>query len=467
MPEKKVTFTTANIEVEDDEGIGTETVIETRACIKEDLPSQCVITRGLQEGTLYIYARDSFNDFSERMRRELKELPPADDASRNIRTVQRFFIAEAELVEVERCADGFCSLPIPGPLLEYFDVSESKSYISRFVEAGEDYLGARWELVDQETAATSACFKKAGELYGKELPAEVRDRLEMELSAIREFGYLDAMLFEKRLINHAAESGLHAIGVGGIGASFAAFLLGITEVNPLPAHYYCPRCHHFEWPEGPDDAGGVSVIGYDLPEKACPECGHELTREGFNIPFEILTTCQFNKSPAIAIKADAAAIHKLQQWVLEEYEEESVPEEPWYLDAEDVGELLGSDKAKALLHMREPSFLNQMRVLAIIEDEGEWGRAVSLQDENMPFFRDDVYLQLINDGLSKEDADAAMTAIRKGRLAADRNAWIVEVLEAAGVDQIFIENCKQIRYLRHKADLAAELLQYRKHRSQH
>lgn len=463
MPEKKVTFTTANIEVEDDEGIGTETITVTYANTKEDLPSECVVTRGLQEGTLYIYARDSFNDFSERMRRELKELPPSDDTSRNIRTVQRFFIAEAELVEVERGTDGFCSLPIPEPLLKYFDVSEGKSYLSRFSEAGADYLGARWELVDQETAAVSACFRKAEEIYGKELPSEVKDRLELELSAIREFGYLDAMLFEKRLLDHAAESGLRAIGVGGIGASFAAFLLGITEVNPLPAHYYCPHCHHFEWAKGPDDAGGVSVIGEDLPEKACPECGHELTGEGFNIPFEILTTCQFNKSPGIAIEADAAAIHKLQQWTREEYEEEAVPEEPWYLEAEDVGEVLGSDKAKALLQICEPSFLNQMRVLAIIEDEGEWGQDVSLQDENMPYFRDDVYLQLVSGGVSKEDADAAMTAIRKGRLAADRNAWIVEVLEAAGVDQTFIVNCKKIRYLRYKADLAAEMLQYRKH----
>ena len=338
-----------------------------------------------------------------------------------------------------------------------------KRHISRFAEAGADCFGARWELVDQETVATSACFRKAEEIYGKELPAEVRNRLELELSAIRENDYLDAMLFEKRLLDHAAESGLHAIGVGGIGASFVAFLLGITEVDPLPAHYYCPDCHHFEWAEGRDDAGGVSVIGYDLPEKACPECGHKLTGDGFNIPFEILTTCQFNKSPGIAIKADAATIHKLQQWVPEEYKEESVPEEPWYLDAEDVGELLGSEKAKALLQKCEPSFLNQMRVLAIIEDEGEWGQDVSLQDENMPFFRDDVYLRLINEGLSKEDADSAMTAIRKGRLAADRNTWIVEVLKDAGVDQTFIENCKKIHYLRYKADLAAEMLHYRKH----
>ena len=36
-------------------------------------------------------------------------------------------------------------------------------------------------------------------------------------------------------------------------------------------------------------------------------------------------------------------------------------------------------------------------------------------------------------------------------------------LKDAGVDQTFIENCKKIHYLRYKADLAAEMLHYRKH----
>ena len=31
---------------------------------------------------------------------------------------------------------------------------------------------------------------------------------------------------------------------GLVGASLVAYLLGITEVNPLPAHYRCLKCGH-------------------------------------------------------------------------------------------------------------------------------------------------------------------------------------------------------------------------------
>ena len=291
----------------------------------------------------------------------------------------------------------------------------------------------------------------------------------MELDPIIHNGFLEVMLFEKSILDHAAEEGLPALGVGGIGSSFAAFLLGITEINPLPAHYYCPHCHHFEWPEGMDPAGSIDLIDYDLPEKACPVCGHKLTGDGFNIPFENLTTCHFNRIPYIMIRAEAATIRRLQQWIEREYREEPHPDEPLYIETQDIGELLASDKAKALLQECEPSlkptFLNQMRVLAIVEAPENWGQDITSLDENIPFFREDIYQRLVNSGVSREYADATMTGIRKGRLTAEGNAWMVETMEDAGLDPAFIDNCKKIRYIRNKADLAAELLQYRKHES--
>ncbi len=462
MPEKKVTFTEVNIEVEDDEGIGTRTEIETRARIKEPLPAQCIVTRGLREGTLYIYTRESWDDLMRRMDRKYKEAACSETQKRDIRTIKRYFVAEAALVEVERAADGVCTLPIPEPLLAYFDVSKTKSYISRFVEAGEELFGARWELVDLAANTTALCYGKAQEIYGKELPAEVQDRLELELAPIINNGFLEVMLFEKSILDHAAEEGLPALGVGGIGGSFVAFLLGITEINPLPAHYYCPHCHHFEWAAEQDATGGAGVIGYDLPEKTCPQCGHTLTGDGFNIPFENLTTCHFNRTPYITIRAEAETIRKLQQWIRREYREDPLPDEPSYLETQDIGKLLASDKAKALLQECDPTFLNQMRVLAIVEEPENWGQDISSLDANIPFFREDIYLRLISSGVSREYADATMTAIRKGRLTAERNAWMVETMEDAGLDPTFIENCKKIRYLRNKADLAAELIWFRR-----
>lgn len=462
MAEKQVTFTEVNIEVEDDEGIGTRTEVETRAHIKENLPLQCIVTRGLQSGTLYICTRENWDDFTQRLDRESKEVASTDELKRAFRTIRRYFVTEAALVEVERAADGTCTLPVPEPLLAYFDVSNTKSHISRAVEPDADFFGARWELVDREANAEFRCHRKAEEIYGKELPAEVQDRLELELAPIINNGFLDGMLFEKQLLDHAAKAGWHAIGSGGIGASFVAFLLGMTKVNPLPAHYYCPHCHHFEWAVENDAAGGAGVIGYDLPEKVCPECGQKLKGDGFNIPFEVLTTCRFIKAPGVTIRADSETIAKLQQWVSEEYKETPLPEEPWYIEAADVGELLASDKAKALLQNCAPTFLNQMRVLAIVDGLTDWGQDVTSLDENLPIFRDDIYLRLIHNGMSREDADAIMTQIRKGRLSADRNAWMVEAMEEAGLDPAFIENCKKIRYLRNKADLAEELIWFQR-----
>ena len=66
---------------------------------------------------------------------------------------------------------------------------------------------------------------------------------------------------------------------------FVATMAGITEVNPLSPHYYCPKCHYsdFESEEVRSYAGGC---GFDMPDKRCPNCGAILVKAGFDIPFE-------------------------------------------------------------------------------------------------------------------------------------------------------------------------------------
>ena len=68
----------------------------------------------------------------------------------------------------------------------------------------------------------------------------------------------------------------------------------ITEVNPLPAHYLCPNCKKSIF-KGDTD----SIVGPDLPDKNCPECGILMSKEGFNIPFEVFMGFEGNKVPDI------------------------------------------------------------------------------------------------------------------------------------------------------------------------
>lgn len=60
-----------------------------------------------------------------------------------------------------------------------------------------------------------------------------------------------------------------------MGASFLAWLLGGTNVNPLPAHYYCPACRKIEFVS-------TAKCGLDLPDKKC-SCGELFEKDGFNI----------------------------------------------------------------------------------------------------------------------------------------------------------------------------------------
>ena len=129
------------------------------------------------------------------------------------------------------------------------------------------------------------CYEKAYSMYGKDLPEVVTERLERELNSIISNGFAVMYIIAQKLVWKSNEDGYLVGSRGSVGSSFAATMSGITEVNPLSPHYYCEKCHYsdFESDIVKSHAGGA---GCDLPDKNCPECGHPLTKDGFDIPFE-------------------------------------------------------------------------------------------------------------------------------------------------------------------------------------
>ncbi len=149
-------------------------------------------------------------------------------------------------------------------------------------------------LEGAEEEIRSMSVARAKELYGEELPDLVAKRLEKELSSIIDNGYASLYLIAHKLVKRSLDDGYLVGSRGSVGSSFVATMCEITEVNPLPPHYICPSCHRFEVFED-----GSVAAGIDLPEKACPDCGSALTRDGYDIPFETFMGFHGDKVPDI------------------------------------------------------------------------------------------------------------------------------------------------------------------------
>lgn len=122
------------------------------------------------------------------------------------------------------------------------------------------------------------CYKKAHDIYGKELQKNISDRLELELSSIIENEFETIYLMASDAVKKSNELGYLVGYRGSIGNSFVAFLLGITECNPID----------------------------------------------YNLPFEIFAGKNFDSEPDIDLNFSNEIVNEIHEYISEKYGKSNV-----------------------------------------------------------------------------------------------------------------------------------------------
>lgn len=139
------------------------------------------------------------------------------------------------------------------------------------------FTAPTWE--NEDLAAENIakiCRERAGEIYGT--MHSVADRLDFELSMMEKTETAFYFLVLKEISDFSKEKGYPTLASGSLAGSLISFLLGITNTNPLPAHYRCDsdcyRCLQ---------KGDGCRYGIDMPDNYCATCGKLMIKDGFDL----------------------------------------------------------------------------------------------------------------------------------------------------------------------------------------
>ena len=131
------------------------------------------------------------------------------------------------------------------------------------------------KIENAEMILKEKCYKRVEEIYGKDLPDEIKNRLELELNSIIKNHFEFVYLHSIELVEKSHELGFSVGARGSVGNSFVAFLLGIIEFNPINYH----------------------------------------------LPFEIFAGKDYDKEPDIDLNFSREVQRKIHQFLIEKYGE--------------------------------------------------------------------------------------------------------------------------------------------------
>ena len=141
-----------------------------------------------------------------------------------------------------------------------------------------------FDMDDAAQQVRERCKAALTERYGNQPNERIIERL---IEEDREIEYAEAwqtLLLATDVADVCRVHGVPVFARGNLGASFFAYLLGVSECNPLPPHTVCPVCKTVEFVDPHKYPSGFDLVCCGAAQKTCPTCGAPLLCDGHGIP---------------------------------------------------------------------------------------------------------------------------------------------------------------------------------------
>ncbi|HXN54456.1 MAG TPA: hypothetical protein VN854_00610, partial [Mycoplasmatales bacterium] len=151
-----------------------------------------------------------------------------------------------------------------------------------------DYENSEKQIMDY-------CLIRLEFVFGTEIPWFAIQRLQNEWRIIKK-KYISVYWLSWKVVSEAHNSGNIVGSRGSVGCSFIAYLLNITDINPLPLYSICKACKNWNLIENSERASCYDFKQVQLCEK-CNE--YKVFYEGHSLPFETFVGWKGEKIPDI------------------------------------------------------------------------------------------------------------------------------------------------------------------------
>lgn len=124
-------------------------------------------------------------------------------------------------------------------------------------------------------------YKKIFELYGETPDIQIVNRFLSEKRFLADYGVAEYFDELASIIKESVEVyDEKLLAKSNVSNCFVAYLLGASDICPLPPHWICPRCRRLIWADRSDCI-------FDMRGTRTCECGATMRADGYHLPYEI------------------------------------------------------------------------------------------------------------------------------------------------------------------------------------